>query len=210
MNCCVRVRIGSPRPTWSAEEVKDALHELSEAFGAIPPQGFADLHVPHDGTTEERDRRIHALHAMPPPVTIKRVLGQSDWLGALQAADLVGEAWRSSRGTWCRANDGHRCRSLLEKTVDDWFARNNIIHTCEPKWPRHDEMNPSGLKRADWLLADGTFVECAGMMESREYARKIAQKHQLALACGISLIIVAPTDMHRLNQIFEQYLGTSL
>lgn len=206
MNCCVRVRIGDPRPTWSQDQVKAALHELSGAFGTIPSQGFANLQVPHDGTSEERDRRLRALIAMPPVVTIKRVLGQKDWLGALHAAGLVGEAWRPSFGTWCRANDGHRCRSLLEKTIDDWFLSNNIVHECEPSWPHHPELNPSGLKRADWLLGDGTFVECAGMLESEKYAHKIAQKRQLARTLDTPLIVVGPTDMHRLGSIFARQL----
>jgi hypothetical protein len=158
--------------------------------------------VPHDGADEERDQRMRALMAMPPFITIKRVLRQKDWLGVLQAAGLVGEAWRPSRGTWCRANDGHRCRSLMEKAIDDWFSHHEVAHECEPRWPRHHELNPSGQKRADWLLDDGTFVECAGMLESEAYADKIIQKRRLAMALGIPLIVVGPTDMHRLATIF--------
>jgi len=123
------------------------------------------------------------------------------WLdiGLIQARP---DTWRPSRGTWCDASDGHRCRSLLEKAIDDWFTANSIPHECEPKWPRHAELNPSGAKRADWLLPDGTYVECAGMLESEDYAKKIAVKQQLSRALGLPLIVVGPTDMHRLGQIF--------
>jgi hypothetical protein len=62
------------------------------------------------------------------------------------------------------------------------------------------------MKRADWLLSDGTYVECAGMMENENYAAKIMQKQQLASILGIPLIIVAPTDMHRLDSIFAHHL----
>jgi hypothetical protein len=202
MDCCLQVRNGDQRATWFEHEVKDALQELRAAFGAIPAQSFATGRVPHDGQPDERDRRIRALLAMPAVETTKRVLGQQDWLGTLRAAGLVGETWRPSRGTWCHANDGHRCRSLLEKAIDDWLTINSIPHECEPRWPRHPALNPSGSKRGDWLLADGTYVECAGMLESKDYAAKIAMKQELAKVLGLSLIVVGPADMHRLSQIF--------
>jgi hypothetical protein len=208
MDCCFRVRNGDPRATWFEDEVKAALHDLRDAFGAIPAQNFSAGRVPHDGSPEERDRRIRALLAMPPAETAKRVLGQQDWLGVLRAAGLVGETWRPSRGTWCHASDGHRCRSLLEKAIDDWFTANSVPHEREPWWPRHAELNPSGAKRADWLLSDGTYVECAGMLESKDYAEKIALKQQLARAVGLALIVVGPTDMHRLGQIFGRQLDS--
>jgi hypothetical protein len=207
-DCCLRVRFGDPRAAWLKDEVKAALHDLRDAFGAIPAQNFSAGRVPHDGSPEERDNRIRALLAMPPVETIKRVLGQQDWLSILRAAGLVGETWRPSRGTWCHASDGHRCRSLLEKAIDDWFTANLVPHECEPRWPRHPEFNPSGAKRADWLLSDGTYVECAGMLESTDYAEKIAVKRQLARAVGLTLIVVGPTDMHRLRQIFVRQLGS--
>jgi hypothetical protein len=40
------------------------------------------------------------------------------------------------------------------------------------------------------------------MLESKNYADKIALKQQLAETVGIPLIVVAPTDMHRLGRIF--------
>lgn len=206
MDCCIRVREGDPRATWFEHEVKAALHDLRAVFGAIPAQSFSAGRVPHDGLPEERDRRIRALLAMPPVDTIKHVMAQQDWLGVLRAAGLVGETWRPSRGTWCDASDGHRCRSLLEKAIDDWFTANWIAHECEPKWPRHPELNPSGAKRADWLLEDGTYVECAGMLESKDYTQKIAMKQELAKLLGLPLIVVAPTDMHRLQHIFASHV----
>jgi hypothetical protein len=206
MDCALRVRNGDPRATWFEHEVKAALLELQATMGRIPPQSFSAGEVPHDGSPAERDRRIRALLAMPPSERVKQVFGQSDWLGVLKAAGLVGETWRPSMGTWCHASDGHRCRSLLEKAMDDWFTSNGLPHQCEPSWPRHESLNPNGAKRADWLLPDGTYVECAGMLESKDYAQKIALKRQLANAVGIPLIVVAPTDMYRLADIFAAHL----
>jgi hypothetical protein len=36
------------------------------------------------------------------------------------------------------------CRSLLEKSVDDWLAQHGVAHKCEPRYPRHPELNPRG------------------------------------------------------------------
>jgi hypothetical protein len=44
------------------------------------------------------------------------------------------------------------------------------------------------------------------MLESKDYAEKIALKQQLARAVGLALIVVGPTDMHRLGQIFGRQL----
>ena len=112
------------------------------------------------------------------------------------AAEIVGDTWRPAWGTWCRARDGHRCRSPLEKSIDDWFASRDVAHECEPYWSAHPALNPSGRKRADWLLADGTYVECAGMIDQPDYAAKITLKRELADELGIPLIVVGPTDLH--------------
>lgn len=44
------------------------------------------------------------------------------------------------------------------------------------------------------------------MLERSDYAEKIALKQQLATALGLALIIVGPTEMHRLGQIFRHQL----
>lgn len=59
---------------------------------------------------------------------------------------------------------------------------------------------------ADWLLADGTFVEYAGLTGSEPYDRKMAIKARLAAMVGIELIIVYPSDLARLNTVFAAHL----
>ena len=186
---------------WSAAQVKSRLRQLAEAIEAVPVQAFITQPFPVDLPSETRDRWMRALVGIPDVATIKQVLGVSDWLGALKAAEIVGDEWRPSRGTWCRANDGHRCRSLLEKSIDDWFTSHGIAHECEPHWPAHPVLNPSGRKRADWILTDGTYVECAGMLDQPDYAAKIATKRELASQFDIRLVVIGPTDLYRLDTI---------
>ena len=203
-DCCWLANLYVRRDVqWSASQVKLRLKLLAEAIENVPTQAFATKPFPVDLPDETRDRWMRALVGMPDVSTIKQVLEVSDWLGALRAAEIVGDSWRPSWGTWCHANDGHRCRSFLEKSIDDWFTSHGIAHECEPYWPAHPILNPSGRKRADWLLADGTYVECAGMIDQPDYAVKIATKRELASQLDIRLVVVGPTDLHRLDVIFE-------
>ena len=51
---------------------------------------------------------------------------------------------------------------------------NGIWHSLEPRYPFDPELNRNG-SRADWLLADGTFVEAAGLMTDVYYREKMEQ-----------------------------------
>jgi hypothetical protein len=101
------------------------------------------------------------------------------------------------------AADGHPCRSLGERSVDDWLSARGIEHEPEPAWPVHQVLNPSGALRADWRLVDGTYVEFAGMLTDEGYAAGIADKVRLAEASGLRLVVVTPEDLGRLAQILS-------
>lgn len=203
--CCFRSRDGAPEPQ-KHDSVIAAVRELAAASQSIPKQAFAFESIPLDISEDRRDRLVRALRAMPPVATIKKALRTSDWLGVLQAAGIVGDGWRPSRGTWCRASDGHRCRSLLEKSIDDWLSAHDIEHECEPAWPAHPVFNPSGRKRADWKLADGSYVECLGMMTDSTYLAKVKEKQALAETVGIQLYLVTPSDLLNLARVFADLI----
>ncbi len=203
--CCFDVRNGR-RGEWTRDTVIGAVRELAAAAETVPLQAYNLQQLPLSAPVERRDRLMRALCAMPPLDVVKSAVGASDWLGVLQAAELVDVEWRPSRGTWCRATDGHRCRSLLEKSIDDWLTANGISHECEPSWPAHATLNPSGRHRADWRLASGAFVECAGMLEQASYREKILRKQQLARELGIPLYVVAPSDLLDLRKVFAAEL----
>lgn len=204
-DCCFAARTGVTRQ-WTRESAVAALRELAEAFGGIPRQAYAFEALPLTAAVEVRDRCMRALCAMPEVNALKELLGVQDWLGALQACDLIGEARPASRGTWCRAEDGHLCRSLIEKAIDDWMARKGLDHEREPRWTAHPTLNPNGRKRADWLLPSGAYVECVGMMEDPAYADKIRLKQRLAADLGVRLYLVGPTDLHDLDRIMKSEL----
>lgn len=200
--CCFRARTGTEIDRWTPEKAGQAIRELTDALGSIPRQAYAFEALPIDAPPHTRDRWMRALCAMPNVAVLKAMFDVGDWLGVLQAVGLVGETRRTGRGTWCRAEDGHLCRSLLERSIDDWFHRNGIHHECEPHWPTHPAHNPRGLKRADWLLDSGAYVECTGMMEDPNYLAKIKAKQHLAAELGLRLYLVGPTDLYALNRIF--------
>jgi hypothetical protein len=212
VSCCIQARgyiayKSDPPPTPLREDIIAALNQFTAVFQSIPSQASKLQVLPHDAPNSQRDSWMRALIAMPTAEVVKEVLNVNDWLGALKAAGLVQDGWRRSRGTWCHARDGHLCRSLLGKSIDDWFTSRGIAHQCEPYWPKHPVLNPSGRKRADWLMQDGTYVECAGMIEDPDYAIKISHKRELARVLGIPLLIIGPTDLPRLPQIFVSYMA---
>lgn len=123
----------------------------------------------------------------------------TEWLGL---SGVLGESWRPSFGQVSVANDGHLCRSLLERIIDDFLSVNGIDHEPEPPYPYDAVLNEHG-SRADWRLADGTFVEAAGMLDSAAYAAKIERKRELAAKHGLNLVVVDPDDLPHLAEVFN-------
>jgi hypothetical protein len=183
--CSVRARNG--RAYSKAADVTAGLRRLAEAIEGIPEQSIAVTITLAGLDDVRRDRIMTALIVAPGPAQAKAKLGPI-WLAVLQAAGLVGDAWRPARGTYCLASDGHLCRSLAERTVDDFLAARGIAHVPEPAYP-------GSSSRADWGLPDGTFVEYAGLLSDAEYRAKIAAKRTLAAQAGVPLIVLVPEDL---------------
>lgn len=131
--------------------------------------------------------------------------GQLPWTHILIDAGLADDGVRLSRGTVLKAADGHLCRSLQEKAVDDFFTQYGIVHTPEPRYPYDPQLNPNTRRRADWLLEDGTFVEMWGMPNDAEYAKKMSEKIELAARHGLHLIGLTVDDIGRLSDIFAEW-----
>jgi hypothetical protein len=191
----------------SREEALASVAHLAHVLGSVPPREWSRQPVPHGIPHDQRDRVVAARMAMPDNDSLRR-LGLTSWGETLMEAEVVLDGVRTARGFASRASDGHWCRSLLELAVDDFFTSMRIAHECEPGWPYHAALNPNAARRADWRLADGTFVEAAGLMDDKGYAEKMSQKQLLAEALGIPLIVVEPSDLNRLDVLFAAWTMT--
>ncbi|MGB3301514.1 MAG: hypothetical protein WBA98_02355 [Gordonia sp. (in: high G+C Gram-positive bacteria)] len=158
---------------------------------------------------------VHGVpeHPMSAPDIDARILqriaiprGRLPWTHILIDAGLADSGIRRSRGTVLKAVDGHLCSSMLEKAVDDFLHQNGIGHTREPLYPSDEQFNPNTLRRADWLLSDGTFVEMWGMPKDPAYAKKMGEKMKLVVRHRLQFIGLVPEDVGRLNEIFARSL----
>ena len=70
-------------------------------------------------------------------------------------------------------------RVALERQIDDFFFEHGIAHHPEPHYPYDPDINPDGY-RADWRLADGTYVEALGFTANPVYMAKAQRKIALA------------------------------
>jgi hypothetical protein len=179
-------------------------------LGFIPGQDVASLADLNGLEDQSRDRAMAAMICLPEPETaaaaLKITKGSGRWLTVLQASGVVGDAWRPLKGTLCFARDGHACRSLGERSLDDFMSGRGLDHEPEPCWPVHTALNPDGKLRADWRLPDGTLVEYAGLMKTPSYADTIAKKMMLANETNCRVLIITPPDLTRLDEIFAPWL----
>lgn len=127
------------------------------------------------------------------------------WTDWLAAAGLLTEGIRRNRGITAVAKDGHLCRSLLERQIDDFLYDHSIDHEIEPDYPYDPDDNTTGY-RADWKLPDGTFVEALGFTLNATYMAKAERKLQLAQRLGIPVVTVTHADLTRLSDIFAPWI----
>lgn len=149
-------------------------------------------------------RMLTARRGYVVPGGKRKVYSWTDWLGQ---AGLLAEGIRTTRGVTVMAKDGHICRSLLERQIDDFFFDHGISHHPEPHYPFDAVMNPDGY-RADWRLADGTYVEALGFTTNPEYMAKAQRKIELAGQHQIPILTITEADLPRLLTIFAKWLPT--
>lgn len=204
---CCYLGWGSPNEGQMTVELALAgIANLAETIGHTPQREWFKSPIPRNVAEDYRDKVMLARMAAPRATMLADLVPGRSWVGWLQAAGVVGDVMRGSRGTVCVARDGHRCRSLLELSVDDFLHFSGIGHAPEPGWPWHPNLNPGGGLRADWELEDGTFVELAGLSGDAGYDAKMARKRLLADASGIDLLVIEPDDVLRLPIVFDDWL----
>lgn len=195
--CCVRARNGVSHG--GREAALAGVRRLAESIDGIPEQSIAAQIALGGLTDHNRDRIMAGLIVAPAPVYAKAQIGGT-WLRVLQESGLVGDAWRPGLGTYCIAADGHQCRSLAERTVDDFLSSRKVPHEPEPPYP-------GSSRKADWRLPDGTLVEYAGLMSDATYRAKIEEKRAIATGANVGLIILLPEDLLGLGRVFAKWLA---
>lgn len=149
---------------------------------------------------EERDRWFMAQVFMPDH-SATELFGS--WDKMLARSGSVGVRPRKGRGGYVTTSQcGHVCYSIGERSICDFLNRLGIEHEKEPRYPFHDSLNPSGKLRADWLISD-LWLELAGYPDDSTYMKKMAQKQELAEVVGLRHFVVMPSDLARLDLLFD-------
>lgn len=95
------------------------------------------------------------------------------------------------------ANDGHRCDSLAEKIIDDWFYSRKIKHQVNVPYPGGDGLTVDFLVENRWVEFFGLSGELKKYDELKEKKIKIAKKHKL------NLIEIYPHHLFPKNKLDE-------
>jgi hypothetical protein len=197
----------SPTSNLSDEELSARLRKAVEVLSFVPPVTFRD-HLQMRAIEPARRRRLEAALVCLPSIGHYYERFGKPWTKVLISTGVVDGLRVTTRGTMAIASDGHLCRSLGELAIDDYLTNAGISHDVEPSWPVHPELNPRGRQRADWILADGTYVEYAGLTGDVTYDRTMAGKVQMASELGIPILVVYPSDLNRLSDIFARHQPT--
>lgn len=118
---------------------------------------------------------------------------EGSWFEALINSGCLENAERKSKfGTWNISKDGHTCKSIAEKNVDDWLFQNGIKHEKEVKYPNSNYI-------ADWKV-DGHYIELYGLKGIPEYDAKIIDKRKYAEEGGFKIIELFLNDVIDLDK----------
>jgi hypothetical protein len=204
-DCAYTAESGSPERWTPVREAGAlaAIRELAALNGGPTPR--AVLAAPLRGLTRTQRTRHMLMRQILPPNSFADASIPA-WGKLLADSGVLGEGWRPSYGTYTVAEDGHRCRSLMERFIDDFLSSHAIDHEPEPDYPFDQELNPRGGFRADWLI-DGVLVEAAGMMGRAEYRLKMETKKTLAQRHGLELVIIQDADLVNLAKPFARWMA---
>lgn len=118
---------------------------------------------------------------------------EGSWFEALINSSCLENAERKSKyGTWNLSKDGHTCKSIAEKNVDDWLYENDVKHKKEVKYPNSNYI-------ADWKV-DGYYIELYGLKGMTNYDLKIIEKKKLAFEGGFKIIELYLDDIINLDK----------
>ena len=183
------------------------IKKLVDVIGFIPSSNFhTDYNYLKGLDKKVFEKAIILLNDIPGFQSLKDEY--SSWLNVLvEAGVLTRNILKTPRGYMCLAEDGHLCRSLGEKNIDDWLYSNGIPHEREVRYPG------SKAFRADWKVGE-YFIEYWGLKGQEDYDEKMEIKKKLAQKYGISLISITPMELpfldSKLKKLKDEYGGKEL
>lgn len=99
------------------------------------------------------------------------------------------------------ARDGHKCDSLAEKIIDDWFLERNIIHERSMPYPGDTRLT------ADFIVGN-LWIEFFGLAgELKKYDELLKRKRLVCEKYNLHLIELYPKDIipiTKLSRIFAR------
>ena len=105
---------------------------------------------------------------------------------------------KSTYGTWNLAKDGHVCKSIAEKNVDDWLFEHNVLHDKEVRYPNANFI-------ADWKI-ENTYIELYGLEGLPAYDEKILAKRKHAELFNIKLVELYLCDVLNLESKLKTFI----
>ncbi len=93
------------------------------------------------------------------------------------------------------AKDGHKCDSLAEKIIDEWFYSKGIPHERSVPYPEFNKMTCD-------FVTNNFYIEFFGLEgQHKEYTRLANKKRALSKKYKIKLIALRPTDIFPKNKL---------
>lgn len=112
------------------------------------------------------------------------------------------------RGKKSISRCGHLCLSLGEREICEYLFQKGIGHSREPDY--HSlvsavSITEFGFMRGDFLIGD-VVIEYSGLSGDPLYDAKMQRKIDLCKKYGVSLIVVQPADLKRLDSVLSVLL----
>jgi len=188
------------------EKMEKKLKKLFKLVGFIPPSNFKqDLSYLDGLSKEDYNEAIKTLCDMPSyefesaqyssefinskNKLYSRVFGS--WFNALFFAGIIEKGKRKKTTGYSKvAKDGHFCRSLDEKIIDDWLYYHDIQHDKNPWYP--GKYNIQG----DWKVGN-YFIEYLGKRGKAGFNKTIFIKREIIHNNkGLDLIEIKPENIN--------------
>ena len=99
------------------------------------------------------------------------------------------------------ANDGHKCDSLAEKIIDDWFYTSKIKHRIHVSYPENNSLTADFVINNCWI----EYFGLDGELNSYDILKR--RKIEIAKKLNLRLIALYPRDLFPINKLHSILSG---